>query len=208
MAALQPGAFVFPQYAGFPLCHERLVLAWIEQGEYVVLTPDGEIYIEQLDAGNVDLDGIRYARAGGGLPFGLAGQQLYRFQQAPSGAELAGVLAEGDIFARAETVARGLAVVGVNGAPAAGNALAPSVKTVRAVRGGRSAPSVDGGWRERRRTQMLVESTCRRVVPTAAADARVCRRKRPRIQASVTARHLLTPTTGTQAFVDAHNRGR
>ena len=96
MSALRPGSHCFVQYVGDALWHERVVLAWVQGGEYIILTHDGDIYIEELSAGNVDLDGLRFCAADGFIPYGLTGQQLYTFVPPPAGATLASVLAEGD----------------------------------------------------------------------------------------------------------------
>ena len=63
-----PGTFAFVSYAGIGLWHERLVLAWISEGEYIILTPDGDIYIEQLDLSSQDLDGHRVCASGRECP--------------------------------------------------------------------------------------------------------------------------------------------
>ena len=47
------------------MLNERLILPWVENGEYVVLTPDSDVFIEQLDASNADLTGIRLRDAVG-----------------------------------------------------------------------------------------------------------------------------------------------
>jgi len=125
MAALEAGSYVYLCYDPFPEWHVRLVLSWVGAGDYVVLTPDGDIYIEQLDSNNVDLSGIRYSD-GGSTPVGLAGQPIYDFRPRPSGVQLGALLREGQLFAVAERQARGLAGVPV-GAPVGAAALAPSV---------------------------------------------------------------------------------
>lgn len=65
---------------------------------YVVLSPDADLFSEQVGVSNADLDGLRFGAPGGGLPFGLKGQPIYAFAPRPSGADLAGVLAEGKRF--------------------------------------------------------------------------------------------------------------
>jgi hypothetical protein len=110
--------------------HQRLVLCWVAAGEYVVATPDWDIFIEQLDAGNPDFEGLRYGDAAGTLPVGLAAQPMYAFALRPSGADLAGLLFEGAAHARTERLARGLVGAIGGGPPAAGGALAPVVVPV------------------------------------------------------------------------------
>ncbi|CAK0887833.1 unnamed protein product, partial [Prorocentrum cordatum] len=96
MATLPPEAFAFVQYddpADNRPWHERLIMGWISGAEHVVMTPDGGVFIEQLDSANRDLSGVR----------------LCRFAAQPAGADLAALLAEGASHARVERRARGLA---------------------------------------------------------------------------------------------------
>ncbi|CAK0802220.1 unnamed protein product, partial [Prorocentrum cordatum] len=112
MSSLAPGTYAFVQYndpADNGLWHERLILGWVTASEYIVMTPDGDVFIEQLDSANADLSGIRFSPSSGGLPAGLAGVPLYRFAAQPAGAELTALLNEGASHARVERQARGLA---------------------------------------------------------------------------------------------------
>ncbi|CAK0893356.1 unnamed protein product [Prorocentrum cordatum] len=112
MATLPPGAFAFVQYddpADNWLWHERLIMGWISGAEYVVMTPDGDVFIEQLDSASRDLSGVRFSPVTRGLPAGLAGARLRRFAAQPAGADLAALLAEGASHARVKRQARGLA---------------------------------------------------------------------------------------------------
>lgn len=118
------GTMTYVCYVGEDLYHERLVVGWVEASEYVILTPDFDLYIEQLDAGNGDLGGLRVGDAAGTVPLGLSGADIYSFQHRPSGAALAGVLREGAALAATERQARGL--VGVaGGGVVPGSAVAP-----------------------------------------------------------------------------------
>ena len=36
--------------------HERLILARVDRCSYIVLTPDGDVFAEQLDSTNAELD--------------------------------------------------------------------------------------------------------------------------------------------------------
>lgn len=127
MAAIPDGSYVYLLYDGDVLWHERLVLSWAVSSTYVVLSPDADLFLEQVDASNADLGGLRLGPPGGGLPFGLRGQPIYAFAPRPSGADLAGLLAEGKRFAKAERQARGLAGIGAAGEPIPGAAFAPIV---------------------------------------------------------------------------------
>ncbi|CAK0822112.1 unnamed protein product, partial [Prorocentrum cordatum] len=130
MATLPPGAFAFVQYddpADTGLWHERLIMGWISGAEYVVMTPDGGVFIEQLDSANRDLSGVRFSPVTGGLPAGFAGARLYRFAAQPAGADLAALLAEGASHARVERQARGLAQPPGAGAAGGPGGVAPVV---------------------------------------------------------------------------------
>ena len=126
MAALAPGAIAYVCYVGDDLWHERVVVG---NAEYVVCSPDFDIFIEQLDAGNADLSGIRYSDETGGLPVGMTGAQAYSFTVRVGGLQLVGLLREGEAHARTERLGRGLAGA-AGAAPFAAGALAPLVVPV------------------------------------------------------------------------------
>ena len=72
MAALELGTYAYVAYGDDPaLFHERLVLAWVNEGEYVVMSPDADVFIEQLDAANPDLVALRFGTTDRALPHGL-----------------------------------------------------------------------------------------------------------------------------------------
>jgi hypothetical protein len=130
MGSLDPGSSAYVSYDGEDLWHQRLVLAWLAAGEYVVYTPDHDVFIEQLDAANPDLTGLRLGGAPGTVPYGLAGANIYAFAHPPTGAVLAELIKEGSIHAQTERLARGL-VGGVVGAgPMGAGALPPVVVPV------------------------------------------------------------------------------
>ena len=105
----------------------RILLAWVQGSDYIVVTPDGDVYIEQIDATSPDLDALHLEALGGGRPFGLPGNHIYAFNPRPAGPELAGLLREAELLARIERQARGV-VAGVAGAvPVDGDAVAPQV---------------------------------------------------------------------------------
>eukprot|EP00971_Amphidinium_carterae_P265127 5259019-Amphidinium_carterae.1 len=131
MTALSSGTFVFVRYDGDDLWHEQLVVGCVESAEHLVLTPDADLYIEQLDAANGDLAGIRVMVAEE-LSFGLDQQRLYRLGRRPTSLQLQGILAEGARLrlARTERLARGLGDIAL-GDPVADRpigALAPTAQ--------------------------------------------------------------------------------
>ncbi|CAK0818286.1 unnamed protein product, partial [Prorocentrum cordatum] len=108
LARAGTGITVFLNY-GDALYHERILLAWVVDSLFIVITPDFDVYIEQIDASNPDLEALRVSDHAGSIPFGLTGAQLYRFRARPAGADLVNLMAEGRHHARVERAARGLA---------------------------------------------------------------------------------------------------
>ena len=127
MAALDLASYVYVCYDGEELFHERLILSWVESGEYVVLTPDSDVFIEQVDAGNADLTGIRIGGALGTVPHGLVGHQIYSFATRPAGAILQNLRREGEVHARIERLAHSLIGLAPGAMPVPGAALPPPV---------------------------------------------------------------------------------
>ena len=125
MASLAPGTWAYLYYDGDDVWHVRLLLAWCDGAEYVVLSPDYDMFIEEISAANADLGGLRIAGQTTELPVGLAGQPVYAFNPPLSGAQVGDLILEGSRMARAERQARGLAPAA--GAPARANSLAPAV---------------------------------------------------------------------------------
>ncbi|CAK0891757.1 unnamed protein product, partial [Prorocentrum cordatum] len=109
MAFLDSGSSAYLCYVGDDLYHERIILSWVAASEYVVGSPDLDIFTEQIDAANADLQGLRLGSTDGRLPFGMGGMQVYRFQVRPAGADLTQLLAEGERHAQVERASRGLA---------------------------------------------------------------------------------------------------
>ncbi|CAE7443371.1 unnamed protein product [Symbiodinium sp. CCMP2592] len=63
---------------GPTLWHERLLLQRLDGEEFAVLTPDGDVYIEQLSLQNEDLVGLRLLPRGGAMPVGVRAANLDR----------------------------------------------------------------------------------------------------------------------------------
>ena len=76
--ALQ-GRFVLLQYdvGGPQLWHERQVLQHVQGDNYIVLTPDGDVYMEELGLLNADLRTIRVRPRPGVAPQGIRAGQIY-----------------------------------------------------------------------------------------------------------------------------------
>ena len=95
--------------------HERYVLAHVQGTEYIVASPDFDIFVEDVSVGNPDLSGVRFYRHGAGgavPPPGVA--QVHTFGVL-SREDRTQLLLEGEELARQERHGRGLAAVHVQG---------------------------------------------------------------------------------------------
>ncbi|CAE7502120.1 unnamed protein product [Symbiodinium sp. KB8] len=80
MARFIPGDLAYLDYGEVPqVVHERLVVGHIEGAEYMVVTPDRDIYPEVLDASNPDITRFWPGGARGGLPRGIPAANVYSF---------------------------------------------------------------------------------------------------------------------------------
>ena len=133
--AIQVGDVVYIDYGEIPrVVHTRVILAVVDASlhDYVVLTPDHDVYTERLDvATNSDLAHFYNGGPNGGLPRGVPRNCIYAF--APMSAqELARFMAAGRQEAEAEIGRRGVAVgripvVPGGGAPVGGEGGDPGV---------------------------------------------------------------------------------
>ena len=107
--ALVVGTVVLIRYDGHDQWHERLILFHIDGAEYLIVTPDWDIYPEVLSRANPDIDGIRlYRLDNNGLAAAPAGVgNVHAF--APLSAEdRAGLFREGRELGEQELADRGL----------------------------------------------------------------------------------------------------
>ena len=108
MALAVKGAVVV-QYGGYPhLWHARYLLAHVVAQAYVILTPDSDMYTENLADGSAEIAAWRPRPPGGALPFGIVAGRIYDFKPHPTDGQLTAFCAEGEVEATAERVARGL----------------------------------------------------------------------------------------------------
>ena len=80
--ALSVGGLAFMDYGEIPACiHTRLILAEVNAAtfEYVILTPDLDMYTEILHHSNPDLVGFHLPAPGGGPPAGIPLAHIYSF---------------------------------------------------------------------------------------------------------------------------------
>lgn len=70
---------VLVEYAvgGPTLWHERLVLAHVADDRYIIVTPDGDVYEEELGLLNSDIRNIRVRARPGAVPAGVVAAQIY-----------------------------------------------------------------------------------------------------------------------------------
>lgn len=126
-------ALVEYDVAGPVLNHERLILDHIEHDDYIVCTPDRDLYAETMSALNQDLRAFRVRPRANVLPAGVNAAQVYALPNW-NAAELAAIRADASVEAIAERQRRNIAPGGAGGAAAV--AVAPA-----AVGGGPGVPS-------------------------------------------------------------------
>ena len=91
--------------------HCRLVLAHVIAHEFVILTPDGDLYIEDLSGADGDIERWRFYDPAVGPPFGIDPRQIYTFNALPPHDALQRLLEEGATHAAQERLGRGIAPV-------------------------------------------------------------------------------------------------
>jgi len=134
MGSLGPGSEVLVLYdvAGADLWHCRLLLAHAGASQWCILTPDLDIYIEDLNPlTNGDITSVRPRPGPGIVPFGIRPAQVYAFRELPQGAELEQLFQEGRAVAALHmglpppAVGGGAAMPAAGAAPAAAAPVAP-----------------------------------------------------------------------------------
>ncbi|CAL1136372.1 unnamed protein product [Cladocopium goreaui] len=109
MARFAPGDLVYHNYGEVPaVYHERLVLAHVDHLDFVICTPDRDVYTETLDNSNADLVSFHIGGANGALPPELVGWNVYGFGVLGA-REYRNILDEGNRESLAERGRRGLA---------------------------------------------------------------------------------------------------
>ena len=118
--SLPQGCRIFVLYdVGAPeLYHERYILASCAcgRGWHIVLTPDFDMFPEQISLENDDLSGFRVCHDGV-MPPGLDATNTYRFQNMPDAATLQQMLRDAEVSAAALAFPPG-AGLGLAAAPA------------------------------------------------------------------------------------------
>ena len=108
--ALVPGIEVLVRYDDpSPEWHVRLLLSCVVETTWIVMSPDGDIFAEDISAGNPDLQGWRLRPADRSVPFGILANQIYDFHPRVMAPQLAQLLIEGAAHADSERILRGVA---------------------------------------------------------------------------------------------------
>lgn len=108
------GQICYIDYGEAPrVVHTRLILGHIQNFDYLIRTPDGDEYIETMDASNPDAAAFFVGPDDGSIPVGIPPGVVYGFGNM-SLQQLNAILAAGRVAVDAERQRRGLAaVVGV-----------------------------------------------------------------------------------------------
>ena len=77
MALVNRHVLVEYDVGGATLFHERWAVEHVRNDEYVVITPDEDVYVEELGLFNSDLRSVRVRPGNGALPAGVAAGQVY-----------------------------------------------------------------------------------------------------------------------------------
>lgn len=104
------GDVLYVNYGEVPVLHHtRVVLATVDDlvHDYVILTPDLDVYVEKLHDSNPDFISVHPAGPNGAVPPAIAGQNIYGFRPLTA-AEFARFTQEGREEAVAERNRRGL----------------------------------------------------------------------------------------------------
>ena len=100
-SSLGPGTHAFVRYEGYPVWHERILLAHVKDSVWVIATPDFDLYPELLSDDNEDLDAFRIGGTTRRLPAGIGGDPTYRMRPLTA-RELPDLITEGEEIAALE----------------------------------------------------------------------------------------------------------
>eukprot|EP00438_Fugacium_kawagutii_P012898 Skav204572 [mRNA] locus=scaffold2218:209660:210874:- [translate_table: standard] len=110
MNMLQPGDVCYLDYGEVPACvHSRLVLSEVDrsQHEFIILTPDQDIYCEVLHPSNGDLVAFHLSGPNNALPPGVPPAVIYGFRPMTA-LQLSTWMQDGRVEADRERATRGL----------------------------------------------------------------------------------------------------
>lgn len=127
--------------------HARLLLALVDQNLWVILTPDGDIYAEEVSDGNMDWSAWRVWPMGSPVPFGVDPALIHDFHPPPADAVLQQLFQEGCHHAHQERVRLGInnAAPAPHGAGGGVMGVGGPVVPVGGGGGGPAVPNLAGG---------------------------------------------------------------
>ena len=131
MGDVPVGRAAYVNYHGAPTeWHERVILGHVQDNSYVIVTPDFDMYVEDLqtDANNA---AVRFCLADNQLPHGIDPAEVYGFP-AITPAQRSRLLEEGALLTRQEKRRRGIGAAGA----AVAVAVAAPVQTLAAATAG------------------------------------------------------------------------
>lgn len=103
---LSPGDFIIVHYDFQETeWHARLLLSHVGSSAWVILTPDGDLYIEEL--GGPDIIAWRVYDPNGPSPYGIDATKIYNFRNLPGDAARVQLLQEGERHAAADKSSSG-----------------------------------------------------------------------------------------------------
>eukprot|EP00435_Cladocopium_sp_Y103_P047592 s239_g14.t1 len=127
---LTPGSRILVFYDGEVVWHVRYLLAKVDQETWIVVTPDADIYSEDVSSSNPDWSAWRVWPVGSPLPFGVDGNMIYNFNPEPDAAAISALIQEGNQHAQQERVRLGIVAAGAMvpvGAPGPGGGVVPGL---------------------------------------------------------------------------------
>eukprot|EP00434_Breviolum_minutum_P005797 symbB.v1.2.005111.t1/scaffold294.1/size237520/9 len=109
VGGLRPGSRILVFYETDVVWLTRYLLAQVDRDSWIILTPDGDIYCEEVSDGNADWVGWRVWPVGSPAPYGVEANLIYGFNPAPDQAAMRQLLEEGEHHAAQERLRLGLA---------------------------------------------------------------------------------------------------
>ena len=129
------GDLCYVEYHGYPgVFHTRLATAHIENDEWLIATPDLDLYPEELNARNGDISQFFHSSTGA-IPRRVPRGSIYAFQPMTA-QEYARIMSQGQRAAEAEKIRRGLGPAAPAGGGAGAAVAAPAAVGAPTLRAG------------------------------------------------------------------------
>ena len=145
---LQEKSEILVQYWGHPnVWHARYLLSQVSENQWVCVTPDNDVYADDLGPNSAEVEWVRARPPGHGVPLGIAPPTVYDFNPHPTQDQLTALVAEGRREAIAECGRQGIAVPPLPGVVVAGDggAIGGGGVGVLVAAGGGPAVGAGGG---------------------------------------------------------------